>query len=50
VTEVFEASGKVHHSDISGEFAHVVQSVNFSWSEKGKSRSEKAIEFTPPRE
>jgi ketosteroid isomerase-like protein len=44
VTEVFEAIGKVHHIDISGEFAYVVQSVNFSWSEKGKSRSEKAIE------
>lgn len=44
VTHVFEAIGKVHHIDISDEFAYVVQSVNFSWSEKGKSGSERGIE------
>jgi len=44
VTGVSEAIGKVHHIDISGEFAYVVQSVGLSWTEKGKSMSEKAIE------
>ncbi len=44
VTEVSEAIGKVHHIDISGGFAYVVQSANFSWTEKGKSMSEEAIE------
>lgn len=44
VTAVSEAIGKVHHIDITGESAYVVQAASFSWSEKGKSMSEKAIE------
>jgi ketosteroid isomerase-like protein len=37
------ALGKVHHIDISGEYAYVVASATFSVVEKGKPDSEKAI-------
>jgi ketosteroid isomerase-like protein len=44
VTGVSEEILKVHHIDISGDVAYVVQSARLNWIEKGKPMSEKAIE------
>jgi hypothetical protein len=44
VSGVSETIGKVRHLDINGGFACEVQSVDLSWTERGKPMSERAIE------